>query len=177
VRVEFKKVSSARPPANEAVSEASDETEPEVTRPSDKEFWLLKLLLLHDELVAWTAKHLDVNWLVHPLIRQIVAQRFEAENHGTWQSLGAFLDACDSAPMRSLITEAAAEDRKIPNLEQQMADMILRLRNQFLDQRIATLTQQASQPDVTDADRINLLREQQQLRQQKQGKLFALGGA
>ncbi len=177
VRVEFKKVSSARPPANEAVPEASDETEPEVTRPSDKEFWLLKLLLLHDELVAWAAAHLDVNWLVHPLARQIVALRFEAETHGTWQSLGAFLEACDSAPMRSLITEAVAEDRKIPNLEQQMADMVLRLRNQFLDQRIATLTQQASQPDVTDADRINLLREQQQLRQQKQGKLFALGEA
>lgn len=177
VRSEFKKTPHARPAPAGSESESFDAVEAETSRPSDKEFWLLKLLLLHDELVAWAAAHLDVNWISHPLTRQIVAQRFEAASHGTWQSLGAFLDACDSAEMRSLITEAVAEERKIPNLEQQVADMVLRLRNQFLDQRIAALTHQASQPDIAETDRIAFLREQQQFRQQKQARLFALGEA
>jgi DNA primase len=175
VRAEFKKVPAARPVSAEVEPESFDAVEAGTSRPSDKEFWLLKLLLLHDELVAWAAAHLDVNWIAHPLTRQIVAGRFAAETSGTWQSLGAFLDACDSAAMRSLITEAVAEERKIPNLEQQMADMVLRLRNQFLDRRVAALTHQASQPDISETERIALLREQQQLRQQKQAKLFALG--
>ena len=177
VRAEFKKIPHARsaPVAGEEDPPAFDALADETTRPNEKEFWLLKLLLLHDELVAWVAAHLDVSWISHPLTRQIVTQRLAAETAGTWQSLGAFLDACDSAGMRSLITEAVAEERKIPNLEQQMADMVLRLRNQFLDQRIAALTHQASQPVIAETDRIACLREQQQLRQQKQAKLFPLG--
>ena len=50
--------------------------------------------------------------------------------------------------MRSLVTEAVAEDRKIPNPETQLADVALKLRNQFLDRQIAALTQKISQPET-----------------------------
>ena len=79
-----------------------------------------------------------------------------------------FLDSCDSAEMRNLVTEAAAEDRKIPNPDQQLADVALKLRNQFLDRQIAALTQKASQPELSDAERAALLRGHQELRRQKQ---------
>ena len=39
------------------------EAETEMPRPSDKEFWLLKLLLLHDASVSQAAVYLDVNWI------------------------------------------------------------------------------------------------------------------
>jgi DNA primase len=146
--------------------------EPEtVNRPSAQEFWLFKLLLLHDDLAAWAALHLDVNWIAHPAARKIVEQRLEAQTKETWKNLGAFLDGCETPDMRSLVTEAVAEDRKIPNPDQQLADVTLKLRNQFLDRQITALTQKASQPETSEAGKIELLREQQELRQQKRAPL------
>jgi DNA primase len=173
VRAEFAKVrspeSGVRSPENE--DSASSEPEVETPRPSDKEFWLLKLLLLHDDLVGWTALHLDVNWILHPLIRQIVTQRLAAQTNETWKSLAAFLDECESPEMRSLVTEAVAEDRKLPNPDRQLADVVMSLRNQFLDRQIAMSVQRASQPETSEADRMELLRQQQELRQQKRTPL------
>ena len=122
VRAEFKKVPAAKTAPGE--SETEPAAEPETPRPSTQEFWLLKLLLLHDDLVAWAALHLDVNWIAHPLVRQIVTQRLAAQTNETWKNLAAFLDECESAEMRALVTEAVAEDRKIPNPDQQLADVV-----------------------------------------------------
>ena len=176
VRAEFKK-NPAAPVAPRASEEESFETaEPEMARPSAFEFHLLKLLFLHDDLVPWAALHLDAEWISHPQVRQVVAQRIAAQRDETWQSLGAFLDACESPGIRNLVTEAVTQERAMPNLEQQLADVTLKLRNQFLDRKIAACLQRASQPEISDADKIALLREQQQLREQKRTGLFAAGG-
>ena len=174
VRAEFSKVKVQGSRFKAQGSEADDpvpEPETETVRPSDREFWLLKLLLLHDNLIAWTALHLDVNWIVHPLVRQIVAQRLAAQTHETWRSLAGFLDECESSEMRGLITEAVAEDRKLPNPDRQLADVVTYLRNQFLDRQIAASLQHASQPQTSEAERLDLLREQQKLREQKRAPL------
>jgi DNA primase len=177
VRAEFKKTPSARPTSPEYEEESFDAAEPEMARPSAHEFHLLKLLFLHDELVPWAALHLEAEWISHLQVRQVIAQRFAAQSAETWQSLGAFLDECDSPGVRSLVTEAVAEERKMPNLEQQLADVTLKLRNQFLDRKIAACLQRASQPEISEADKVELLHEQQRLREQKRSKLFALGEA
>ena len=69
--------------------------------------------------------------------------------------------------MRALVTGAVAEDRKLPNPDQQLADVVLKLRNQFFDRQIAVSIQRASQPETSEAERMELLRQQQELRQQK----------
>ena len=172
VRAEFKKVPAvqAAPTTDEDESFESAETT-EVPRPSNHEFHLLKLLLLHDNLVAWAALHLDVNWISHPVARRIVERRLTAQTDESWKSLAAFLDECDSAEMRNLVTEAVAEDRKIPNPDQQLVDVALKLRNQFLDRQIAALTQKASQPGMPEAEQTELLRERENLRGQKRAPL------
>jgi DNA primase len=151
--------------------EPAPDSEPEMSRPSTQEFWLLKLLLLHDDLVGWAALHLEPGWISHPFVRQIVERRLTAQTNETWQSLAAFLDECESPGMRGLVTEAVAEDRKIPNPDQQLGDVVLKLRNQFLDRQIAASIQRASQPETSEADRMELLRQQQELRQQKRAPL------
>jgi len=175
VRAEFKKVPTVQtaPVTGEDESFESAETT-EVPRPSPHEFHLLKLLLLHENLAAWAALHLDVNWISHPVARQIIGQRLAAQADESWKSLAAFVDSCDSAEMRSLVTEAAAEDRKIPNPEQQLADVAMKLRNQFLDRQIAALTQKASQPEMPEAEQTELLRERENLRGQKRAPLSPL---
>ena len=167
---EFQKILNEQPTdkREESVEAVADI---EASRPSPHEFHLLKLLLLHDELVGWTALHLDINWISHPFARQIVERRLAAQTNESWKNLATFLNECETSEMRSLITEAVAEERTIPNPEQQLADVILRLRNQFLDRQIATLTQKASQPEVSDAERMELLQEQKKLREQKRAPL------
>jgi DNA primase len=176
VRTEFKKNPAPHnaPRANEEESFESAEPEAEITPPSPIELHLLKLLLLHDELVATATVNLDVNWILHPHVRQILDLRFAAHEHETWHNLAEFLDSCESAEQRSFITEAVTEDRKIPNPETQLADMALKLRNQFLDRQIGALTQKISQPQIADDERMALLREQMQLKEQKRAPLSPL---
>ena len=176
VRAEFKKNPTPVSTPRESEEESFESAEPvaEMARPTPIEFHLLKLLLQHDELAAAAAQHLDVNWILHPHVRQIVDLRLAAQEHQTWHSLAEFLDSCESAEQRSLITEAVAEERKIPNPETQLADMTLKLRNQFLDRQIGALTQKISQPQTGDDEKVALLREQLQLKEQKRSPLSPL---
>jgi len=176
VRTEFKKNPAPRtgPIADEEEGSFESAESLEAPRSSSLEFHLLKLLLLHDELVGATALHLDLNWIQNPLVRQIVGQRLAAQANENWQSLAAFLDGCESPEARSLVTEAVAEERKIPNPELQLADVVLKLRNQFFDRQIATFTQKASQPQIGDAEKNELLCERQKLRDHKRTPLSPL---
>jgi hypothetical protein len=144
-------------------------------RPSTLEYWLLKLLLQHDDLVAWAAAHLDPGWVQHSQVREIISKRLAAHAKSTWNSLAAFLDECDTPEMRSLVTEATAEPRPLPNPSQQLADVALRLRNQFIDRQFAALMQRANQPDCAEAERLDLLHQQQELRRLKRQPI-ASGG-
>ncbi len=173
VRAEFKKI--GRNQKSPADSAPDDNLEPEVEmpRPSAHEFWLLKLLFLHEELVDWAAAQIDLNWIQHSLVRQILSKRFEAATQQCWLSLAAFLDSCEMPEMRSLITEAATQDRPIPNPPQQLADVVLRLRNQFIDRQLAALSHRASQPETSDPERLDFLRQQQELRVLKRQPVVA----
>jgi hypothetical protein len=172
VRAEFRKLSRAKAPTPEPAEPPVDAS-PAPQRPSTHEYWLLKLLLMHDDLVEWAAAHLDPGWVQHALARQIVAQRLAAHANQTWTSLAAFLDTCETPEMRSLVTEATTEPRPVPNPQQQLADVALRLRNQFIDRQSAALMQRANQPEGSEADRLDLLRQQQELRQLKRQPIQA----
>ena len=124
-------------------------------------------MLQHDDLVAWAVAHLDPGWVQHSQVRQIISKRLAAHASNTWNSLAAFLDECDSPEMRSLVTEATAEPRPLPNPSQQLSDVALRLRNQFIDRQFAILMQRANQPDCAEAERLDLLHQQQELRRLK----------
>jgi hypothetical protein len=144
------------------------------SRPSINEWHLLKILLQHENLAGWAVLHLDVNWLAHPFVRHIVAVRIAACEHETWRSLAEFMDGLESEPMRSLVTEAVADERLVPNPETQLADVTLKIRNQFLDQQVAALTSKISQPEIGDEARMEFLHEQQRLKQLKRSPLMPL---
>ena len=108
--------------------------------------------------------NLDPNWIQHAATRQIVTSRLAAEEHQAWSSLGAFLDDCESAEQRNLITEAATEERPIKDQAVQLADVALKLRNLFIDRQMMAVSQQINHPETDDATRDNLLRQHQELR-------------
>lgn len=163
VRAEFRKLSRAKPSAAE-VAEEPVPLSPELRPPSTHEYWLLKLVLRHEEILGWAALHLDADWVQHPLVKQVVSRRLAAHSQETWQGLPNFLDECETPELQNLITEAVADERPLPNPAQQLSDVVLRLRNQFLDRRLAASLQRANQPETGEAERLDLLREQQELR-------------
>jgi hypothetical protein len=69
------------------------------------------------------------------------------------------------------VTEAATQERPLPNPAQQLADLALRLRNQSIDRELAALMQRANQPETGEAERLELLHHQQDLRVRKRQPL------
>lgn len=171
VRAEFKKNPSPMP-QRVVEEEPSPETAiiEEAPRPSHFEFHLLKLLFLHDELVAAASLHLDLDWIQNVTVRRAVDLRIAAHQHETWLGLAPFLDDCESDEIRGLITEAVTQERAIPNPEQQLPDVVLKLRNQSLDRQISALTVKLSQPEAGKIE--DMLREQNKLRELKRAPLM-----
>ena len=165
----------ATTPDDEYFDSAAAETEEAIPRPTAPELWLLKLVLRHDDGLEWLIAHLDTDWIQHPLVKDITARRMKAYREGTWRNVGAFLDDYESSQMRSLITECISDKHTLPNPDQQLADITLRLRNQFADQQMAALMHRLSQPEVDDAERAELLKHQQEWKTYKRQPLAPLG--
>jgi hypothetical protein len=170
VGAEFAKMTGGKPAGGERMEEAPAEAVVK-ERPSMPESWLLKLVLLHEDLVEWAAAHLEVEWVQHAQARQVIERRLEAHRKGTWQNLASFWSECATPELQDLISEAGANEKPLPNPAQQLADVVLRLRNQFLDRQIAGLMQRANQPETGEGERLELLRQQQELRARKRGVL------
>jgi DNA primase len=179
MRAEFQKAARLKktaPAEADGMAETSGE-EPAaeaMAPPTASEFWLLKILFLHEDTVGWLQTHLDLNWVQHPHVRQIIDHRLVAQASGVWQSVAYFISHCESAEMRNLIAEAGTENRPVANPAQQLGDIVLKLRNQHLDRQLAQLTTRAAHPGVTDEAGLELLREQQTLRQLKRQPLTPL---
>ncbi len=110
-------------------------------------------------------------------MRRIVSRYVSTHADQSWQGVAAFLSEFEEADARMLITEATTDQKPLPNPAQQIADITLRLRNNFLDRQIGALSQKASQPDLTEDEGLAILREQQELRTLKRQPLNPLSDA
>src|SRR5436190_15484828 len=114
--------------------QAGEQQAPDLSwRPSAQEFWLLKILLMQDETLDWTRDHLDTAWIQNNYVREILNRRLSLDEGGQPVQPAAILNDIESPEMKSLITEALAEDRTIPKPEQQLIELSTRLRNLYID--------------------------------------------
>jgi hypothetical protein len=181
--MEFKKLNPPRflaKPSTEDALTSPLTPEPAGLRPSAPEYWLLKILFIHEDLVEWAAAHLDVNWLRHPLVRTIVSARLNAFSDGTWQGLPAFLHQMEDPITRQLITEAASEKREIPEPEKALKGDAARkgivetLRNDYLDQQMAELQRRAGQANLSEDEIARIETQKMEIRQMKRQSLHPL---
>ena len=142
-------------------------------RPNTQEFWLLKILLLHDELLDWARAHLHPEWIHNPIVREIVEHRLALDD-GQFVQPAAILHRIDSDQARSLITEALAEERDIPRPDQQLTDLTTRLRNASLDRELAVINQNLGQPDLSSEHKNSIIMEMSALKSAKRGPLTPL---
>jgi DNA primase len=164
VRLEFKKTSVAKPVRSAPAEDTQPEPEAVVARPSASEVWLLKVLLMHQDVAGWAVSHLDPAWIEHPLVKQAVTQLLQIHREQSWQSLAAFLADCPNPQLQQLITEVSTTDKPVPNPEIQLKDIATRLRNQFITRQIARIVQQLADPALDDEQRVSLLHQLQDLR-------------
>jgi uncharacterized coiled-coil DUF342 family protein len=81
------------------------------------------------------------------------------------------LSEFEAPHLHSLITEALAEHRTIPNLEQQIVQLTNRLRDQSIDREIAHLQLALGQPDLTPEHMQQIVHELNGLRKAKRTPL------
>src|SRR5712692_3652367 len=170
VRAEFKRTSRPKTFVAEAGPEEGSEP-PELSRPSEPEFWLVKFLLLSDDSVDWVSRHLDLQWLQHAAVKQIVAARLAAHADQSWRGVPALLSACEDAAARSLITEAVTKVRHIDDPAKAIKGTVRNLRTDYIDRELASLTRRLASPGLPDAELIEVERQKTQLRQLKQQPL------
>jgi DNA primase len=153
---------ASEPPTDEAPAEP---------RPNTQEFWLLKILLQNDELLDWSRQHLHLDWIQHSGARKILERRLSVTEDGQAMQPAAILNEFESPHLRVLTTEALAEERTIPNLEQQLTDLTIRLRNQSIDREVATLNQSLGQPNLSPEETAQILHELTTLRATRRAPL------
>jgi DNA primase len=175
VRAEFRKLSRPKShPRKTSDEEVGEEpaAQPSVPMPAT-ELWLLKIMLTHEDLVAWIAQRIDLAWLQHPAARRIVEARISAQKDGSWSGVAGFLDRFEDEESRNILTEAVTDPRKIMDPEKTLKGdpghgdkrgILERLRDEFLDQELAARQQRANNPETSDSERLELLKQQQELR-------------
>jgi DNA primase len=171
VRAEFRKQAAGAKPRYErseeesSLEELASQAMPE--RPGVNELWLLKYVFLSADLQNFAAVHLEPEWVPNPVVQRILAMHFQ-EGGDVVGLLGRF----EGDPFaESIITEAATEQREIPEPERQLADVIRRLRDAWLDRQIALRNGRLGDPTLDDDDRMVLLSELQALRLRKRSPL------
>ena len=137
-----------------------------LNRPSQEEFTFIKLLLENDNSIEWLSKTVDLNWLPSHISQEIFRRRILCFETNSWAGLNEFLDKFDEPTIQSFITECLTKPlvpntdgyknpRKtdLPNPETQLADVTLKLRNQFLDNQIAGLMPKVNQGTVSETEK------------------------
>jgi len=178
VRAEFRKLSKgkahARPQSTENAEEASA-AQSSMPVPV-AELWLLKIMLTQEDFVPWIAQRIDLAWLQHPAVKRIVELRISAQREDSWHSVASFLDQLEDEESRNLVTDAASDPRKIEDREKTLKGdpshgdkrgILERLRDEFLDRQLGGLQQRANNPETNDSERLELLKQQQEVRSQK----------
>lgn len=174
VRNEFQKSPGSR------VEEAEEETEesvPSIARPSQSESWLLRLLLENDDHVPWIGAHLEVEWLAHPMVREIADRRLAAEADGSWPGVASWLTQLEQPEWQSLLTEILADGRPIRDAEMILKGSRVRdgaikiLRDKHIDAQLVAVNQKLISPDLSEDDQRALLGQIESLRQLKRQPL------
>jgi len=114
---------------------------------------------------------LNLKWIAHPTVRQIIAARLDAHAQHNWRGIPDLLAGGEDDAMRSLVTEAVAEDHAADNLSKKITETVQLLRNDFIDRELAGLTGQLAQPNLSDAALIEIERQKSELRQLKKQPL------
>ena len=161
VRVEFQRITVPKPANTRPVSPSGTEPVVQTEPPSQQERWLLHLAFYDQAFSDWTADCLDLRWVKHSQVRAILERA--AQTGASVEILVNDLDADSSR----LLTGVLAEASEIPDPSRQLKDLVTRMRDQYLDLKLAALTRLMAQPNLPEEELMRALEEQRELQGQK----------
>ena len=176
VRAEFaKKKRGFQRPEPEYDEPPPEEAEHPMAKPSPVEFWLLKLALIDRDSTEWLEAHLDPDWVAHPAVREILQQHFALTAESPEARIPELLGALNADAFKRLATEAVTDGRTIPDPAKQLRDIVLRLRNQFIERRLGGIKRELT--GASDEQLAKLLAERAQLKELTRHPLEPLAGS
>ena len=176
VRAEFaKKKRSFQRPEPEYDEPPPEEAEHPMAKPSPVEFWLLKFALIDRDSTEWLEAHLDPDWVEHPAVREILQQHFALTAESPEARIPDLLGALNADAFKRLATEAVTDGRTIPDPAKQLRDIVLRLRNQFIERRLGGIKRELT--GASDEQLAKLLAERAQLKELTRHPLEPLAGS
>ena len=135
--------------------------------PGEREIWLLRFMLHSDDHIDWLADHLELEWIQHPAVRVVVADRLRARAGNSWQGVPAFLSSQEDRFVQNLISEAVATEIGKVDVARNLAEAVRMLRNSHIDQRLAALTARLGQAGLTQDNVVEIEKEKAHLRRWK----------
>lgn len=169
VRAEFKKTSRLRLPL-QAESDQEIETTQEIEEPSDREFWLLRFVLVDDEHLGEFALSFDTDWIEHLIVRKIVASRIEAHRNHTWRGVPSLIDHLQDPIASRLISRAVAEGQRGLDVRRNLIEAAQQLRSRYLERRLVELKRHLIQPNLPHSDLIAISKELDRLQNESRTK-------
>jgi DNA primase len=181
MRAEFRKGSRAN-----ARRERSEEAPEETNQPalSPLEFLFLRLLLQNDEHEQWISEHLHTAWLVNPLVREVTEKRLRLHREEQWLGLPSFLSSFEEAAVKDLLGEVLMRPlvqhrdgtshrmaEEIPRPLEQLADVVLKFRNEWLERETAQLNQRLANPELASEEQATIVQRLAAIRQEKRAAL------
>ena len=167
----FQRISSLQEEKQTPVSE-----EMPMAKPNSVEFWLLKLALAGETPTDWLESRLDLQWVNHDGIREILHQNFALYSENNSAIFPDLLGVLPSEAHKKLATESVADSRKIPNPTQQLNDIVLRLRNQFIDSRLSEIQRELVSSASDESRWPELISERDELKKLMSHPLEPLAG-
>ena len=170
VLAEFQRMPQPRSnvPREDAAPEVQPPASQPVSPPSKQEEWLMRLVFYDRHFVDWASDCLDLRWVEHGQVRGIL-ERAAA----TGAKADELMPELDEGSRR-LLSAVVADGSTIPDPGRQLMDVVVRLRDRHLDQRLAELTRLTAQPHLPETELMNVLEEQHELRAEKQSELPAV---
>ena len=167
----FQRISSLQEDKQVPLSE-----EMPMAKPNSVEFWLLKLALAGESPTDWLESRLDLQWVTHDGIREILHQNFALYSENNSAIFPDLLGVLPSEAHKKLATESVADSRKIPNPTQQLNDIVLRLRNQFIDSRLSEIQRELVSSASDESRWPELISERDELKKLMSHPLEPLAG-
>jgi DNA primase len=152
--------------SEEIDSDAADKAK--YISPPALEHWLLKYLLLDEQLIQKAEQVIDLKWISHEGVKKVIACMLNTSRNGQWRGAASLLAEIGDENLQDMVSEAVSERREIPLLDQQFTDCLLRLRNHYLERRIQLINQSLSGLSPSGAS--SKLLELNALRREKKSK-------
>ena len=180
MRAEFRK--GTRGGRREREEEPPAETP--TTRISPQEFVFLRLLLQSEENAQWISDHLDPAWLQNTVVREVTVKRLRMHGESEWLGLPAFLSSFEDPAVKDLLGEVLMRPLvqhrdgtshrvpdEIPRPLEQLADIVLKFRNEWLERETAQLNQRLGNPELASEEQSSIVQRLAVIRQEKRAAL------